>query len=448
MSPAETPPIKTLPIKTPVRKSLKYSFIDGIFYSIMFGAGDTFINPYAIAFRATPQEIGLLSSLPGLASSLSQYKAAEITNVLGRKKTMVIFVLLHAIMWLPILLIPWVFKSHWPLWLILFVTLYSIFGSLGGPAWGSIMSQYVPENMRGKYFGFRNKYLGGTTLVAGLAAGIFLWLTDKTGLLGFSVLFGVAFVCRLISWYFLSKMYEPRLPVSSGADFCFRDFITRVSESNFVKFVLFVALMSFAVNLAAPFFSVYMLRELQFNYLSYVIIQTTVTLFVLLTLSTWGKNSDRVGNVSVIRLTGMIIPSLPLLWLFSSSKIYLVFVNALAGFAWAGFNLAVSNFIFDAVSPEKRVRCISYFNLINGIGLCLGALTGGFIVPYLPEISGSPFLTLFAISGLLRFLVWLTVMPQIKEVRKVLPVNSKDLFFSVIGFRPIIGVPQDSLRME
>ncbi|MFQ3674993.1 MAG: MFS transporter [Endomicrobiia bacterium] len=425
-----------------IEKSLQYSFMDGIFYSIMFGFGDAYINPFAIELNATSQEIGLLSSIPGLVSSLSQYRAAEITKKLGRKKMIMIFVFFHALMWLPILLIPWTFRSHHVFWLILFFTLYTVFGTIATPAWSSIMSQYIPKDKRGKYFSFRTKWTGSVTLVSMFIAGIFLWLNNKNGIINFTILFSISMVCRFLSWYCLSKMYEPSMQITKEEEFCFQDFIIRIKESNFVKFVFYVTLTSFAVNIGSPFFNMYILRELKFDYLSFVIITVTVTLFTLMTLTTWGKHSDKVGNLSIIKLCGFIISFLPILWLFSKSKIYLIIVNALAGFVWAGFNLSVSNFIFDAVSTEKRVRCISYFSLLNGLGICFGALIGGFLIPYLPRIKGSQLLTIFLVSGILRFIVWTYFIKKIREVRPVVVVKSKDLFFSVIGLKPIIGTSE------
>ncbi|MEW6556313.1 MAG: MFS transporter [Elusimicrobiota bacterium] len=432
----------------PVKRSLRYSFIDGCFFSVMFGFGDTYLNPYIIALKATPQEVGLLTSLPGFASSILQYKTPDITKLWGRKRTMVTSVFLHALMWLPILLIPFIFQTKLALWLVGFVTLYTMFTGLGGPAWASIMTQYIPNQSRGKYFSFRNKWLGSITLISSFIAGIILWLMNKKSIYGFTIIFSIAFLCRFISWYFITKYYEPKIHTPKEAEFGLKDFLIRFKESNFVKFVLYVAFTSFAVYLAAPFFAVYMLRELKFDYLSFVVINTTLTITMLLTLSTWGNHADKVGNMSVIRLAGFMLPFLPVLWLFSTSKIYLVCINALAGFAWAGFNLAVSNFIFDAVSPEKRVRCISYFNLINGTGVCLGALIGGFVIPHLPQTFGSKILTVFVISGILRFVAQITLLPKVKEVRKTVSVKSKDLFFSVLGIKPIIGIPQDTIRIE
>ncbi len=45
------------------------------------------------------------------------------------------------------------------------------------------------------------------------------------------------------------------------------DFIAGMRKRNFEKFVLFVSLMNFSVNIAYPFFTVLMLKDLHFSYL-------------------------------------------------------------------------------------------------------------------------------------------------------------------------------------
>ena len=407
-----------------IHKSLRSSFLDGTFFSVMFGFGDTYLNAYAIALKASSFQIGLLSSLPGLLSALIQIKTPEWTEKVGRSRMINWGIFVQAGMWLPIILLPFFFPHSAVPWLIAMVTLYLLCGALTGPAWGSIMSQYLPRKSRGKYFSWRSRIHGAITLAATFAAGYILTLFPRQGITGFAVIFFVAMISRFISWYYLTKMYEPRLCAKPGASFTLR-------ESNFVKFVFFIAATSFSVYLAAPFFAVYLLRELKFDYLSFTFITMVPTLATLATLGSWGRHTDRVGSIKVLQLTSLMIPLLPILWIFSDEKWYLVLIQALSGFAWAGFNLAASNFIYDAVSEEKRVRCISYFNLINGLGTFAGALLGGYLATRLPALYGSVFFSVFLLSGICRMLARVLLLPSLKEVKAVENVTTMELFFSV-----------------
>ena len=85
----------------------------------------------------------------------------------------------------------------------------------------------------------------------------------------------------------------------------------------------------------------------------------------------------------------------------------------------AGFNLCTSNFIYDSVMPEKRTRCIAYFNTFNGLAICIGTFLGGFLVNYIPPVFGYQLLTLFAVSSLMRIIVSAVLLRRVREVRKM-----------------------------
>ena len=424
--------------KGKIRQSLRNSFLDGAFCSVMTGFIDQYITPFAIALKATSSQIGMLAAFPSFAASLVQLKSADVTEHLkSRVKIITIFIFFHAFMYIPILLIPFIFKTNKALWLVLFVTLMASFNAFPGPAWMSLMADHIPPKSRGKYFGWRNRLLGIITVTCAFLAGFILNTFGKEKLTGFIIIIGIACVARFISWYYLSKMYDPPMKVTKEHYFTFWDFIKRFKESNFAKFVFYVASMSFAVNMASPFFALFMLRDLNLNYVTYTVVVTASTIAALLTMGIWGRHADLVGNMKVIRLTSFFIPIVPALWLFSQNIPYLILIQFLSGFVWAGYNLSVFNFVYDSVTPEKRTRCASYLNVINGSAVCIGALLGGFLAKNLPPIFGYQLFTLFLISGVLRAIFVIAFLPLIKEVRRVEKISSLDLFFSVTRLRPI-----------
>jgi predicted MFS family arabinose efflux permease len=231
-------------------------------------------------------------------------------------------------------------------------------------------------------------------------------------------------------------MYDPQLQHSPAPRVTVRNFYNKLKGSNFARFAIFVSLFNFTVYLAAPFFAVLMIRDLRFNYLQYSIIIISATLTMYLMMGRWGRLADSIGNVRVMRFTAPIIAVLPLLWVFNRNPFYLVAAQLVSGFAWAGFNLCASNFIYDAVAAEKRVRYISYFTVLNGIALSAGALAGGYLLQVLPKLFGYRILSLFVISTALRFLVCMTVPARLREVRTVRSMSSDRMFFSMMGISP------------
>lgn len=414
-----------------VKKSLRFSLLDGFFFNAMLGFVQDYFVPFLLLLNATSKEVGLLSALPNLFSSLIQLKSADITAKLkSRIKFICTFVFLQALTLLPMIFMAFFsYKNSF-----IFIVLVILFNSLGAfvmPSWGSLMSDLVKEK-RGEYFGWRNKVLGPVMIFGSFIAGAILQFFKRFNIFyGFTLIFSFAFLFRLLSWYFLKKMYEEPLEFKKEDYFSFFQFIKRARESNFVKFVFFVAGLNFAVNVASPFFAVFMIRDLKFEYLLYTFITLTATFTVYILSGRWGKISDVVGNVRVLNITSRIISILPLLWVINRNPIFLVFAQIISGLGWSGFNLAASNFIYDATTPQKRPRCISYFNVIIGLASCFGALLGGFMADRLPKIFGYRLLTLFIISSIMRISIVFFMSKKIKEVRETKKINTKDLFLNL-----------------
>lgn len=401
-----------------VKKSLQYSFWDGVFAFVMIGLTQEYITPYALALKASIRQIGLLSSLPNLCASLVQLKSADIAERLSsRKRIILISVFFQALIILPIILIPYVIKNNQAVYLIVLAMIFTALGALSLGPWASLMSDYIPYNKRGEYFGWRNRILGFVSVMCSLLAGCILQVHKNNALFGFWIILNLAMAARFGCWYFLAKMYEPKFRHSRESYFSFIDFLKRARESNFAKFVFFVAGLNFAANIAAPFFAVFMLKDLGFSYLTYTAIVAPVLITSLLLIKRWGRLADKIGNIRILKFTSFFIAGLPFLWLINHHPVYLVLVQILAGFAWSGFNLCAINFIFDSASSPKRTRCFSYFNVVNGFCISMGAVLGGYLASILPRIFSYRLLSLFLLSGMLRFLIIFIFIPRIKEVR-------------------------------
>lgn len=431
--------------KIDVRSSLQVSFKDGIFASIMLGVTDHYIIPFALFLAATPQQIGWISALPNLLGSISQLFSVQLIHWIGgRLRLLVYSVVTQAAM---LLFIAFLARMDFALRLevfVLFLVCFAVSGGLAGPAWGSLMTEYLPVRKRGSYFGWRNRILGAVHVLSMIAAGLLLYGTRGTSLsAGFFIIFSVGAAARFISASYITRMSDVPQRTDPANDFTFLMFLARFRESNFVKFVAFVATLTFSSFLAAPFFAVFMLRDLELSYLIYMVLQVVVTVTGLVALPWWGRHADLVGNVRVLRLTGFLVTIIPLLWLVSHNVFYLLLIQAFAGIPWSGLTLCATNFIFDAVSPQKRVRCIGYFNVINGTALFLGATLGGFLASRLPPFQGSSLLSLFALSSFCRLFFYFLLFRRFQEVRTSREVSSLELFFSVVGIRPLVGGPRD-----
>ncbi len=440
------PMLQDLLARNPFRKSLNISWKEGIPASVMQASVDEYLIPLGLFLGATPMDIGFLVAIPHLLGSISQFFAVKIVEMFGsRLRFLVRGSFFQALFLIPLAIFPF---FHFPsriLALIFFVTLFRILANLIATIWGSLASDYLAPEDRGKYFGWRSRITGLAGMVTAILGGILLnTFKSFSTAAGFCILFVITALSRFVSSGLLTRMQDVPEQKSSGDMFTFFMFLRRFKESNFVKFVFYVGSITFATMLAAPYFSVYMLQDLHLSYLTYMFIHMGAVVASLVSFPIWGKHADKIGNAKVLKATSLLIPLIPVLWLFSSNIAYLFVIEIFAGFVWGGFNLCSMNFIYDAVSPGKRVRCLGYFGFINGVATFLGAGLGGYLAERLPALNGSRILTLFVISAALRFLSHFLLSRHFHEVRPAAQkISSVELFFSVVGLRPLLEKGRD-----
>lgn len=407
--------------KKKIKKSLKYSIYDGAANGLSDGSGVSYISPFAIALKSSDNQIALLSSVPSLIAPLFQLLDTKAIQKLKSRKKIVLFsALMQGVMWIPIILIPFLFLKNGPVILIITFSIFAVFGSFLGPVWASWMGDLVSEKKRGRFFGNRSKIAGLVSLIASLIAGFFLDIFPKNEVfVGFAILFIIALFARLTSIFFLSKKYEPKFEIEEKYQFSIFQFVKKMPHNNFGKFTIYTTIMMFAVFVASPFFSVYMLKELNLNYTTYTIVQVASSIASLVALPLWGKFADKYGNIPVTKICGLLVPVVPILWLFSSNTIYLLVIQVYSGIVWAGFNLSTSNFVYDSTTPQRRTSCLAYLNVLNGIGIFVGSTVGGLLATHLDIKSVSVYLVIFLISAILRIASSVFMLPKLREVRVI-----------------------------
>lgn len=445
-------PVPTEPSAAQVRikeinASLDASIKDGAAFSVMAGLGDSYRAPFAIALGASAAQVGLLTSIPQLFASLAQPLAYKFNYAFANRKKFVLdMVGLHALAWPLMLFVPLALSDFKVEALIALASLYAVFGAIANPAWSSWMAELVPEEKRGWYFGKRNEILVGALLASMIVGGVILGFFENALFWGFGILFVTAFLARLVSRHYLSKMIEP-LPLEARVPYVGPlDYFRRDRRHPMKTFTLFLLLTNFTVNLAAPFFVVYMLRDLGFDYFTFTFIISAGMIAKFLSNAYWGKLIDKYGNRLILRVTGILVAVVPLLWLFTPDYRALALVEMFSGFAWAGFELATFNYIISVNSLEKTANTVANHNFYNGLGIVAGAAIGSLLTV---AFAGQQFfwmgglLLVFLVSGLLRLLVAAYFLPRIRDNRLTFGVSEREFFWKAAAVYPTRGVVRE-----
>ena len=433
--------------------SLDASIRDGRANAVMLGAGEAYLGPFGIFLQATTVQIGLLAALPQLAGAIVQWWSALVMDSCPcRLPRILTAVTVQALVWLPLAGLPFVLGQGQGAATVL-IWLAVISQAAAGfavPVWNSLIGDLVPAEIRGRFFGQRNRANGLSSFLAMIGAGLTLHLFAQRGQAawGFVIVFLVAGLARLNSRRWLARYRDPACVVSADQVFTFRQFLRRSPHSNFAIYVFYVGVVNLAVSFSAPYFSLYMLRDLHFTYLQFTAVTSVLSVTQFLMFRYWGELCDRFGNKKILNVCGWGIGVVPALWVFSSHIVYLGAIQVVAGLIWAGFSLASSNFLFDAVSPPKRARCVAYQGLINGVAFLVGSLGGGYAASHLPTsfalgpwvwrpVSALP--ALFLLSGLLRLAAAALMLRKFREVREVEAIRHRDLIYRITNIKPIAG---------
>jgi len=435
-----------------VEQSLRHSIKDAVFFSTMTGGAESYFSAFGVFLRATTAQIGILASLPPLLASFMQIVSAWLGRATGHRRQIIVWgAILQALTLVPLALLPSLFPTHAVPLLILTAVVYFFGPNLGSPQWGSLMGDLVPENRRGRFFALRTKFASIASFSALIGAGLVLEGFDTLGITywGFVTVFLTAAIARFASAYHLRQMIDPPGHVAAIEVSWHRDLWQGLKDTGLLRFSVFFASMQFAVAIASPFFTLYMLRDLEFSYVAFMINSAASVCVQFLTLNRWGRLSDLFGNRLILITTGSIIPLMPALWVLSTNYYYLLAVQAVSGLLWAGFSLSASNFVFDLTPPSRRATLMAAHNVLAAAAVFLGAALGGSLGMLLPNeitLFGEHFDWLSALYGvfLLSTLARLCVagffLPRLEEVRRVRRMSPGGLIFRVTRAHAVSGL--------
>lgn len=427
--------------KDRLKKSLKYSILDGAFDSAMIGFGESFFSAFAIFMKATNTQLSLLISFPLFIGSFFELYSLKLLKIFKSRKLMVLTGVFFQALIYVLIFLSYFMGYNKVYYLILFSSIYYFFALIISPVWNSWIADLVHKNERGSFFGLRNEISGFFSFFAFILAGFILDYFSKNNNVqyyGYLIIFLLAIFSRAISFVFLFLQYEPKFTIEEDNHLSFFTFVKNAKRNNFGILVLYISVINFALYLAAPFFTAYMLKDLSFSYFRYTLLMGIIVIVKYLSMPIWGSISDSYGTRKVLSIGGFFISSIPILWLFSSNIWYLVLIQIFGGFVFAAYEISAVNFLYDATTPKTRVSLIAYNNVISGFALLFGSLFGALIINY-NFLFKSDYLFVFLVSGIIRFLAALYFIPKLKEVRRVENVSYSRLFLKIIKLMPSSG---------
>lgn len=431
-----------------VRKGLVFSLWEGVFATVMLAVTETFAVAAALALHAPAMAIAILGSLPLCLGSVGQLLLSTFTRPgLSRRR----YVLLGAFGQSALLLacaaagFVSAFSSvamPWLVFVIAFV-LFGVSGNLVSMFWISWMRDLIPVELRGRIFAWRQRVFAFVHLALALGLGYVArgYTTGEAPWAFFAAAFAGAALFRGLSGLMLTVQYEPARaePVASVRGF-------RPSR-GFLSFCVAGALLQGATALSGPFFNVWFLRDLRFDFLTFSMCAVATISGAMLFLPLWGKLADRIGHFRLLVSSALMVSIIPLPYLFFDSPYAIWSFNFYSGVAWSAYNLANFNYLLEAVGSRNAEREISVAVATTGVAVFLAGLLGGYLAENLPPVFGSSLRSLFLVSSVLRLAVVLLLFRTLKPlVAQPNQGSALDVFHEFPGYRAGMGILRTVFR--
>ncbi|MCX6010403.1 MAG: MFS transporter [Chloroflexi bacterium] len=376
-----------------------------------------FQAPSLIASGAGAQEVSVLSALLNLPIAFLYLKVPSIIKRIGsRKRAAVFLAIVDALTWLPLIAVLFFLGPVAPLWLIVLWVINLIPGALLLPARDNWLADVVPSNGMGQHLAVRTAVSATVYLVMFYIMGYMLDVFTGRLFKGFAIIFLVAFVATFIKAILYSRIHDSASVVQNQTEFSVSDFLQETKGEGLRRLVIYISLFNFAVYLCSPLFAVYMVKYLRLSYTTFAVVFSSEFIAKAISAPFWGKYSDKIGNLPIVRRVSYLIPFVPILWLASSNVVYLVCVQLFSGVVWAGFDICSLSLVYKAASPEKRAGYIVYKKSLIALCQAFGALAGAGLLSFMFPVLGNRILGLFLLSGILRFIVAKAMLPNTREI--------------------------------
>jgi len=434
------PPLDS-PAAAPVRASasrhdLRAMLGDGAAFSVMVGIGETYLPAFALAAGLGEVAAGLVATLPLVAGAVLQLVSpAAVRWLKSHKWWVVLCASCQAVAFLPLAL--GAYTDQVGCWLVFgMAAIYWGAGLATGPAWNTWAGTLVPDNLRTCFFARRTRFSQFGTLAGFAAGGLTLQFSKgwTAPCAPFALLFMTAAVARFVSASFLARQSEPCPPNDEHRRVGLRELFGGPGGRVDGPLLIYLLAVQAAAQFAGPYFTPFMLKQVRFSYLEYVLLIAASFAAKAVALPALGRLARRIGARQLLWIGGVGIVPVSAMWLVSNTFGYLLFVQVVAGLAWAAYELAMFLLFFEAIPDKERTSVLTIYNVGNALATACGALLGGSVL-WLAGERPEIYLTLFGVSSLARLaaLVFLTRVPAIDSRPKEMPARR------ILSLRPAVG---------
>lgn len=375
-----------------IKKGLSFIIRDGLATQAMVTlTSGIFLVAFGLQLGASNTVIGLLAAIPPLAELIQMPAISIVENVRNRRLICVCASIVARLFWIVIALIPFLFgpTAAVPV-LIISLVLYGSISAISHCSWNSWMRDFVPQDILGSFFSRRMSLSLALGIVLSLVASALIDFIQRNPAYppgtAYSVIFIGGFIAGLIGIWYMSRIPEPLMKESTKVR-TLDQIRSTFRDENFCRLIAFLGAWNFAVNLAAPFFTVYLLVMLDFDITVVIIFAVLSQVSSVLSYGMWGRIADRFSNKSILRVSGPLFMICILGWTFTTMPTrhlltipLLIVLHILMGVSTAGVTLGSANIGLKLAPRGGATAYLATINIINSLAAGIAPIIGGMFV--------------------------------------------------------------------
>ena len=342
-------------------------------------------------FRLGETMFGVIVSLPHWCNVVQLFVVPFLTRVWPQKKIALTISWLHLLVWIGLAFalphIPVDDIDRASRWLFLLFGLSALTHSIVGVSWTSWVQEWVPDRLRGKYFGRRNRLLQISTVVFLLGAGETLTqLNILSPVLGFQVVIGVSVFLRVFSILAQYRILATSATRAREAGLDYRAQIGLILKNRPLLWLYaFGAAFGFLANVFGPFFNVFLYDSIGMTVAQVSMLTVIFNVTGAMALPAWGQFMDRYGNRPGmnVALVAWMLPGFLWAFLTPDNAWMIKFVFASGGIFSAGYLLGSFNLLLKLVPPEAKTAAISINVAVTSLAAAIAPIIGGVLLDHL-----------------------------------------------------------------
>ncbi len=414
-----------------ISRSLTFIILGNFFgtmHCIICGGNSSAMISLATYLGAGDLALGILASIPQVASFLQIPFSILVNRTHKRKKYLLTYGLFSRGLWMTFGLVPLlrpIAPEMLPLWMLIFLLgISSCCASFINVCWFPWMSDLLPMAIRGRYLSFREIVMASCNLIFGFVVARLLdTLPIESRYIVIFAIGGLTGMADMICFGFCKEVFTAPPQQTK-----FLSVLKEVFRNKrFMGLIVMWTAWCFTANFSGVYLTPYAMNEMGLSFTQIMLFGTiAAALATILIMPVWGRLLDRFGCRNVMMVAGIGASLTPAFYLLSTpgSVLPTFLHNFIGALFWSGANLSANSMQLSYSPDETRPSYIAVFSCVTAlVGATLGSLSGGTLLELLEArqlFTGSfdRYKLVILISVLLRAMFVMLLVPRMDNDRE------------------------------